>query len=206
MREQINQMLILQDEMNAKVHPEWRKQQFEWYRAIWLESAELMDHHGWKWWKKQQPDIQQIRLEVVDIWHFGLSSLLQTTQSIDLLVDQIENMFNEKLPNNKRHLLTCVEEFAAATLKNKNFPLTEYHLLMLSVPMTFDELYRDYIGKNVLNFFRQDHGYKTGLYKKVWKGREDNEHLMDLMQQFSTQSHTFYDDLYEALQKRYAEV
>ena len=35
-------------------------------------------------------------------------------------------------------------------------------------------LYRLYVGKNVLNQFRQDHGYKEGSYVKEWNGLEDN--------------------------------
>jgi hypothetical protein len=37
-----------------------------------------------------------------------------------------------------------------------------------------DELYRLYVGKNILNRFRQDHGYKEGTYIKIWQGEEDN--------------------------------
>jgi hypothetical protein len=35
-------------------------------------------------------------------------------------------------------------------------------------------LYRLYVGKNILNQFRQDHGYKEGSYIKIWNGVEDN--------------------------------
>ena len=76
MEQQIIAMLELQDGMNTKVHPDWRNQGYAWHRAIWVECAELMEHHGWKWWKKQSPDRDQVILELVDIWHFGLSILL----------------------------------------------------------------------------------------------------------------------------------
>ena len=46
-------MLRLQDQMNQKVHPDWVSQNYEWYRAVWIECAELMDHVGYKWWKHQ---------------------------------------------------------------------------------------------------------------------------------------------------------
>jgi len=36
------------------------------------------------------------------------------------------------------------------------------------------ELYKLYVGKNILNKFRQEHGYKEGSYIKVWNGEEDN--------------------------------
>ena len=76
MQDKLITMLRLQDAMNTKVHPEWTQQGFEYYRAVWVECAELLDHHGWKWWKKQNPDIEQIKLELIDIWHFGMSMLL----------------------------------------------------------------------------------------------------------------------------------
>ena len=71
MKQQLVTMLELQSDMNTKVHADWKQQNFEWYRAIWVECAELLDHYGWKWWKKQNPDVGQIELELVDIWHFG---------------------------------------------------------------------------------------------------------------------------------------
>jgi len=70
--------------------------------------------------------------------------------------------------------------------------------------MSFDELYEIYVGKNVLNMFRQDNGYKEGTYNKVWSGREDNEHLADIMKQLNGDSLTFKDDVYAALLQKYA--
>ena len=62
-------MLQLQEAMNIKVNPDWQNQGFEWYRAIWIECAEMLDHYGWKWWKKQDVDLPQVQLELVDIFH-----------------------------------------------------------------------------------------------------------------------------------------
>ena len=85
----VRTMLDLQDRMNTKVHPEWREQGFEWYRAAWIDCAELMDHAGYKWWKHADPDMEQIQLEVVDIWHFGLSAMICRCDSVDKLAAQI---------------------------------------------------------------------------------------------------------------------
>ena len=67
MKNQLITRLSLQDKMNTKVNNDWRAQNFQWYRAIWTECAELMDHYGWKWWKNQPVDIDQSKLELVDI-------------------------------------------------------------------------------------------------------------------------------------------
>ena len=72
--------------------------------------------------------------------------------------------------------------------------------------MSLDDLYVAYVGKNVLNFFRQDNGYKEGTYIKNWAGREDNEHLVELVQQLDTAAGDFSDQLYKALDKRYNEL
>ncbi|MCU7958424.1 MAG: dUTP diphosphatase, partial [gamma proteobacterium symbiont of Bathyaustriella thionipta] len=56
MQTRLLNMLSLQDSMNTRVDENWRQAGFAWYRAIWVECGELMDHYGWKWWKHQQPD------------------------------------------------------------------------------------------------------------------------------------------------------
>ena len=76
---------------------------------------------------------------------------------------------------------------------------------MRALPMSFDELFRLYVGKNVLNGFRQDHGYKDGTYRKTWAGREDNEHLMELLDGVDVPA-TAAADLYVKLEARYLET
>ena len=48
-----------------------------------------MDHQGYKWWKKQHSDTEQVQLEVVDIWHFGMSALFEEGKSIEQLATEI---------------------------------------------------------------------------------------------------------------------
>ena len=60
-----------------------------------------------------------------------------------------------------------------------------------------------YVGKNVLNNFRQDHGYKTGEYQKLWSGREDNEHLVEVLEGLSCDPDDVPDAVYSALKARY---
>ena len=201
--QQIKTMLELQDAMNTKVNANWKSQGYEWYRAIWVECAELMDHYGWKWWKKQSPDTEQVALELIDIWHFGLSILLQSGLSIEQATAKIQSELN--IATDEKDFRLDLEKFASATLLDKQIHLNLFGRLMAGVNMSFDQLYRGYVGKNVLNFFRQDHGYKDGSYKKHWfDGREDNEHLVDALQSLDASSASFKDDLYQALVVRYS--
>lgn len=70
---------------------------------------------------------------------------------------------------------------------------------MLASDLSFDQLYRMYVGKNVFNFFRQDHGYNNGSYVTVWDGREDNEHLSDILSELEASDENFTDAGYRGL-------
>lgn len=199
--QQLITMLELQDSMNAKVHPQWKEQGFEWYRAIWIECGELLDHYGWKWWKKQSPDVEQVKLELIDIWHFGLSILLQSGASPEDIARQITAEL--VIETDEADFRLDLEAFAGATLATRSFDIPAFGRLMAGMNLSLNELYTGYVGKNVLNFFRQDNGYKDGSYQKLWAGREDNEHLVEAMAELDSQSASFKDDLYSALTERY---
>lgn len=201
MKQKLLAMLQMQDEMNSRVHPSWREQQYAWYRAIWIECAELMDHHGWKWWKKQSPDRDQVVLELIDIWHFGLSSLLQAESSNERIAERLEAAMTAVLPGDD--FCREVEAFAQQTLTSQQFDPQLFNRLLCHMDISLDRLYRSYVGKNVLNFFRQDRGYKEGSYKKHWDGREDNLHLVEVLELLDSDSPTYRQDVYRELANRY---
>ena len=196
-------MLELQDAMNARVNSAWREANNEWYRAIWTESAEMLDHYGWKWWKHQQPDLDQVRLELVDIFHFAMSDyLLQSDDNSAVASRILQEMGN---PGSIADIRLAIESMAQSTIANKSMHFSIFGNIMQLIEMDFDQLYRMYVGKNVLNFFRQDHGYKEGSYIKVWQGREDNEHLAELLTLLDSESTDFKNEVYQQLQARYPE-
>jgi len=96
-----------------------------------------------------------------------------------------------------------IECLALLTLTDQGAHFNFIAGIMKYLHMPFDELYEIYVGKNVLNMFRQDNGYKEGTYNKMWNGREDNEYLADIMKQLNGDSHTFQDDVYDALARSY---
>jgi dimeric dUTPase (all-alpha-NTP-PPase superfamily) len=196
-------MLRLQDQMNQKVHPDWVSQNYEWYRAVWIECAELMDHVGYKWWKHQECDMDQVQLEVIDIWHFGLSAMFDTAKDFEMMASQIVEAISTHDPVDM-DIRTATESLAQHCLQTGGFSVTLFWNLLTAAKLDFDALYRSYVGKNVLNFFRQDHGYKEGTYIKQWAGREDNEHLVELVADLDTGAEDFADRLYQALVQRYA--
>jgi hypothetical protein len=202
---QLAAMAELQDALNVNVHPQWRDQGHAYYRAIWVECAELLDHYGWKWWKHQRTDLEQVKLEIVDIWHFGLSHLIREGRIDSGRVDaSIVAAFARIGAVPGSDFRDAVETLAGEVLAQRGFPVDAFVTLMAALPIDLDELYRIYIGKNVLNNFRQANGYKSGTYIKMWLGREDNEHLFELVGELDDASGSFPDELYRALESRYA--
>jgi len=205
--DQLAAMAQLQIALNENVHREWRTQGHPYYRAVWVECAELLDHYGWKWWKHQVTDVEQVKLEVIDIWHFGLSELIRAgTVRVDYVDGDVVAAFTDRLGSNASlDFRAAVEELAEKSLAQRSFPVAAFVDVMTALPMSFAELYRTYVGKNVLNNFRQANGYQAGAYIKIWRGREDNEHLFELVRSLDHLSATFSADLYRALEVRYVE-
>jgi dimeric dUTPase (all-alpha-NTP-PPase superfamily) len=202
MKQKLVTMLELQDLMNSKVNQGWREAGNEWYRAIWMESSEMLEHYGWKWWKKQDADIMQVKLEVVDIVHFALSIRLQQNLSNEDAAELIASDFENSMQ--AEDIRKTIECLALLTLTDQGAHFTFIAGIMKYLDMSFNELYEIYVGKNVLNMFRQDNGYKEGTYNKLWNGREDNEYLADIINDLDADSQTFKDDVYAALSQHYA--
>lgn len=201
MKDQLLIMLEMQDAMNRRVNDDWRNAGNAWYRAIWTECAEMLDHYGWKWWKHQQPDLDQVRLELVDIMHFAMSDYLLQSDELEAVANRICAEMAE--PDEGDDIRAAIENMAQHTIASRSMRFSAFANIMRLAEMDFDRLYRLYVGKNVLNFFRQDHGYKDGSYVKTWQGREDNEHLAELLESLDSASAEFRDQVYDGLKNRY---
>ena len=204
LRRWLRTMVELQRGHNEKVHPQWDQQGYPFTRAIWIECAELMDHFGWKWWKHQDADLDQVKLELVDIWHFGLSALM--IQHRDRVVEAVADDVLEATDSHEQSEFREAVEVLATTALQGEFSISAFVGAMQTLPMSFEDLYAIYVAKNVLNVFRQENGYKEGTYHKSWAGREDNEHLAELAQTLNIDSATYISDLQDLLTDRYAEV
>ncbi len=194
-------MLDMQDAMNSRVNPNWRRAGNAWYRAIWTECAEMLDHYGWKWWKHQQPDLEQVKLELVDIMHFAMSDYLLQHDDLEVVAARIERELSQ--PGDGDDIREAIERMAQTTIASRSMHYADFAGVMQLIGMDFDELYRSYVGKNVLNFFRQDHGYKDGSYVKIWNGREDNEHLIEVIAALDSDDPGFREGVYRGLVERY---
>ena len=203
MIKQIQIMLDLQEAMNTKVDPNWRTAGNEWYRAIYMECAEMMDHTDWKWWSKKEENDEQIQLEAVDILHFMLAISLLNNET----PDSIALAFNSGVEYQK--VQTAIDALAFNQMAEMNNKACYNNLasVIAKVGLNFNELFKLYCAKNVLNVFRQDNGYKEGTYTKEWHTEhglmEDNEVLSLLLNKYDGTEDNFMEELRKDLQLTY---
>lgn len=208
-------MLSLQAAMNGKVDPNWIAAKYPYLRAVVIEGAEAIEHHGWKWWKHQDKDLAQLQMELVDIWHFVLSEILleragdepESLSHLLQMLDQAEQQSQVSFDSQDYELekldLISKLELLIGLSAARRIELAVFASIMKDCEMDWTKLYCQYVGKNVLNFFRQDKGYKQGNYQKMWQGREDNEYLVDIMAQLDPEDKEYQAKLYSALDQHY---
>ncbi len=194
-----------------------------WKRCIYMECTELIDSFTWKHWKNinGSPNWQNIQIEVIDIWHFIMSLALEYYHNnkiggIDEIVSYIMDnksfkMFCKEPKNiknvNQMEVINQVERIIHITSGVHNNPfemiLSEYFTVAHSCGLNLHSLYKVYIGKNVLNGFRQNNGYKEGTYKKLWGKVEDNVIMNKIINENPKISP---DELYKSLEKEYSKI
>ncbi|MGE8631974.1 MAG: dUTP diphosphatase, partial [Achromobacter piechaudii] len=172
-------MLKLQDHLNSMINPDWINGGSRFLRAAFVESAEALEHYGWKWWKKQTIDLPQVQMELVDILHFYLSHTIvqaggKQADAARLLMEDLATPASVTL-DGKAYALDAlpVPELleligGLAVCGRASYKVLEQ--TMTACEMGWNDAYTQYVSKNVLNIFRQQHGYKEGTYIKIWNG------------------------------------
>ncbi|MEX2131416.1 MAG: dUTP diphosphatase [Pseudohongiellaceae bacterium] len=206
-------MLDMQAGMNSKVDDHWLEARYPYLRAVVIEGAEAIEHHGWKWWKHQTHDHAQLQMELIDIWHFILSEILlqadgDQAMAMELILTCLAEKNDQITFDQARFELSTMDlvsklELLIGISVVRKVELSLFESIIKDCRMDWSNLYSQYVGKNVLNFFRQDHGYKQGHYRKIWQGREDNEHLVEILASLNPEDTHFQDKLYAALAQRY---
>jgi len=204
----IRKMFEKQDELNDHTNGStWRlNKNLKWYRAIWTETAELIDYTNWKWWKQQDTNLKDIEMEVIDIWHFMMSDMM-TYVNIDTCSETVYMAFKNKFEYPSRlafsEVQECAEFLAYKTLSDQKFHLEAFIKLCSTLNLNIEQIYKLYMGKNVLNKFRQVNGYKQKQYQKMWDGKEDNFYLMKYLDGVIEVGEDFEEVIYRKLQDTY---
>lgn len=222
--DKILQMLELQQKLNDATNGlGWENgmtkndKPIDWKRCTYLECAELIESYPWKHWKNidATPDYANIKIEAVDIWHFIMSQGLEDYKrenlgSIDTLARNINDLpnfstFTQELKENFKDYyeqIAVVENlikilFCGGSTEKLMEAFIE---VAMQSGLNLDTLYKLYVGKNILNKFRQDHGYKDGTYIKIWNGQEDNITMQNILEAHDNISP---EELYSKLEEAY---
>jgi hypothetical protein len=129
---------------------------------------------------------------------------------IDKLAEAIEALpnyhkFTQKtVPTDKNYYqqIEVVEDLMRVLFCNESPEalMSAFIEVAIQSGLNLDSLYQLYIGKNILNRFRQDHGYKEGNYIKIWNGDEDNVIMQRIL---DSNPAATPDELYKALEEAY---
>jgi dimeric dUTPase (all-alpha-NTP-PPase superfamily) len=184
-------MLEMQMNLNCKIDSNWIELNREWYRAAYVEAAELVNSLPFKWWKKQTVDFDNAKIEIVDMFHFIMSdNIVKYEGHIEMISDYYDTVYDDiyekEMPNELliKEVLNHLDKLILHLIDgNFAYIITHFFSVMFLFRMDINELYKMYIGKQVLNKFRQDNGYKEGTYIKIWKDQEDNVYLHTILGQ-----------------------
>jgi dimeric dUTPase (all-alpha-NTP-PPase superfamily) len=216
----LEEMFLLQKELNDSTNGKnWELgvnkfgKEINWLRCIHMEVAELIDSAPWKHWKNiaADPDMNNIHVELVDIWHFLMSYILQETNvpkgvslvNTHCIYEAVENVDVKVMIKESEKL-----SYIALAIETGNMPsfsgierfIDQFFRCCKISGLSFTWLQKLYIGKNCLNKFRQDHGYKEGTYIKEWNGEEDNVVMVRILETLESVS---FEELYSQLETNY---
>lgn len=190
-----NEMLLLQDTFNSRLDGNWRQRNWDWESCITVEIGEALESLQFKHWKEQDLDLENAKVELIDILHFHLSKDLEVFARVTVL-KYLEKYFNyEPLEVSIEDMRLSLNEY------NQYRSMSNLANMFKDLGMSVKEIYKRYVIKNVLNTFRQDNGYKDNTYIKVWNGVEDNKVALTLWRDDDT-----YDTIYEKLEDKYNEI
>ena len=214
MQDKFLEMYNLQNTLNTNTNgTEWTKgvtlqgRTINWSRCMYMEACEAIDSLNWKHWKdiNKEDDIENVKIELVDIWHFLMSQhIVDMRGNIEQASQEAMDAFNTSKDIKTPLTLIQALEGIVASSSTQNLPLEFFYIALSKMDgFTMEDVYLLYIGKNCLNQFRQDNGYKDGSYIKMWDGKEDNVYMQSVL---NGNPNISYIELYAYLKAKYERV
>ena len=202
-------MVKLQHNLNKQTAGEnYLEKNLNWNSAIIAESGELLVSLGYKWWKKQEPDMENVKVEAIDLLHFVISDRIQKNKKMYSEKESLEMTFVELYNefNNVKVLrdYSTLEDMIFYLIATNSYRINVMKRIFTKLEMSNEDVYIAYITKNCLNKFRQDNGYKDGSYIKNWNGREDNIVAFEIANEWGADEELF-EQLYLDLETYYKE-
>lgn len=181
-----------------------------WFRCVYMEASELIALSPWKHWTitTAEPKYDLAKIKIVDIWHFFMSQMIKDlgVESATLKALADYDRFMKKIIKDQSYrrlsLIEATEELMVNALVGVLNTVDFFKVIYKIETFSIEEVYTLYLGKNCLNQFRQENGYKIGTYKKMWGEKEDNAVLNDIL---TENINITYKELYAKLSQQYTE-
>ncbi len=177
-------------------------QSIPFYRACYVEMVEVLSDIGYKWWKKEEINIDKVTLELVDALHFAISDHIayfhrqykDSARGTALLINSFTNIYEpgvERVGRNANKVGSS--SFAELTLQDMCDQAVYFYInlgrssvgwiaaILERLEVSPDTVFSYYVAKNTLNMFRDDKGQKSGTYSKMWNVVEDNTYLHEFV-------------------------
>jgi hypothetical protein len=208
------EILELQNTLNERVNIDWKTANQDWDFAILLESNELLDSFDWKWWRAGITDWANIEIEMIDLFHFLIAKSIeknQTTMFASFIIAVEAENKNKEAPAKDKDLEEKIKKiFTGKFIPNLSTGnlvgnLMAWLEVWYLIGKDINDIFLSYKMKYALNMFRQDNGYSTGEYMKIWNGVEDNVVAQRLIKNIPNDKQ-FIETLQIGLKKEYSEL
>jgi len=175
----------IQRDFNNRVASGWerdsKQQKFDYWMAMLDETVEVLGSRQWKWWKDsstfQEVDWENVKVEMVDLFHFLLSIGVQTKSEdlifAALLGGEVETKSNVRplASENPDRFFSDFWDRFLISVQMKAFPMLVVLWVEFWTRLGFntEDLFKEYRVKAALNIVRQEFGYGTkNTYNKLW--------------------------------------
>ncbi len=175
-------MVAMQEEHGREVAPIWKAAGFPFHRAVWMECAEALEAFRRRGAAPTKRAEGLFRLEVVDVWHFGLCDLMARGE------DAFALRAFDPPPPPEMEFERAATVMAERALILPFFAPGAFAGMLQAASMSAEDLLRLSAGKHALSLFRLRNGAKQGAYDPRWSGAGDNVALLAAMQGVSAGS------------------
>lgn len=194
--DKLNEHIKIQDELNCfLVKEDWHNHitPFQIKMAIISECGELVDSLNYKWWTKSELDEDNLKIEVIDIWHFLLTYYLYyvkhglINKNDDILISNVINGYEDVKRWLSRPNYNYIPDDILKMFRYMNDMITRdpnlmsfyyFGYLIFDVNMDLDKFDEMYKLKVKLNKERKIKGYDKNPNVKYIDGIEDNKNLI----------------------------
>lgn len=199
---------------NDGVAPGWKESpKYDYWMAILDETVEVLGSKHWKWWKDSDNfgaiDWNNIEVELIDLFLFILSIAIKENSEEVIYVTLASAQMAHENPEiqtpirDEKFFDDFWEQFlTGVSLKVLPLVVVKWVEFWFRSGGTIEKLLMQFRVKAALNNIRQEFGYGTGKYRKIWNGVEDNVIAWKLSENITLDENTT-DILTESLRGYY---